>query len=63
MALYGILRSADIALLMGAVLLFGVLATVMVATRKIDWYHLVLVDQQGAGAGAQASRSANRPVT
>jgi len=36
--LYGILVSEDNALMMGSLLLFGVLAAIMVATRKIDWY-------------------------
>ena len=35
--LYWILRSEDYSLLMGALLLFGVLATLMIATRRIDW--------------------------
>lgn len=39
--LYGILQSEDNALVMGSVLLFGVLAAVMVATRKIDWYNVM----------------------
>lgn len=36
--LLGILMSEDNALMMGALLVFGVLALVMVATRKVDWY-------------------------
>jgi inner membrane protein len=35
--LYWILRSEDYSLLMGALLLFGVLTILMVATRRIDW--------------------------
>jgi len=35
--LYWILRSEDYSLLMGALLLFGVLATLMIATRRVDW--------------------------
>jgi inner membrane protein len=35
--LYGLLRAEDYALLMGALLLFGVLALVMVLTRNVDW--------------------------
>jgi inner membrane protein len=35
--LYFILRSEDYSLLMGSLLLFGVLATLMIATRRIDW--------------------------
>ncbi|HEV7607419.1 MAG TPA: cell envelope integrity protein CreD [Steroidobacteraceae bacterium] len=38
--LYWILRSEDYSLLMGSLLLFGVLATLMVATRQIDWSHV-----------------------
>jgi inner membrane protein len=38
--LYGILSSEDYALLMGALLVFGVLAAVMVLTRKVDWARL-----------------------
>lgn len=36
--LYVILCSEDHALLMGSLLLFGTLAVVMFATRKLDWY-------------------------
>lgn len=36
-ALYGLLRSEDHALLLGAVLLFGVLAATMALTRRLDW--------------------------
>jgi inner membrane protein len=35
--LYWILRSEDYSLLMGALLLFGVLTVLMVATRNVDW--------------------------
>jgi len=35
--LYWILRSEDYSLLMGALLLFGVLSVLMLATRRIDW--------------------------
>lgn len=38
--LYGLLLSEDHALLLGAVLLFGVLAATMVLTRRIDWGRL-----------------------
>lgn len=37
-ALYGLLASEDNALLMGSLLLFGLLAATMVATRRLDWY-------------------------
>lgn len=36
-ALYGILQSEQNALLLGSVLIFGVLAAVMVLTRRLDW--------------------------
>ena len=39
-ALYGILASEDNALLMGALLVFGLLAVTMVITRKVDWYQI-----------------------
>lgn len=37
-ALYGLLGSEDNALLLGSLLLFAILAAIMVATRRIDWY-------------------------
>jgi inner membrane protein len=39
-ALYGLLSSENNALLLGALLLFGVLALLMIATRRVDWYAL-----------------------
>lgn len=39
-ALYGLLMSENNALVLGSVLLFAVLAAVMVATRKVDWYQI-----------------------
>lgn len=39
-ALYGLLLSEDNALVLGAGLLFAILAAIMVATRKVDWYRL-----------------------
>lgn len=36
--LYGLLRAEDYALLMGSLLVFGLLAGVMLLTRKLDWY-------------------------
>ena len=36
--LYALLRSEDHSLLLGAMLVFGVLATVMLMTRRVDWY-------------------------
>lgn len=37
-ALYGLLVSEDNALVLGAGLLFLILATIMVVTRRVDWY-------------------------
>lgn len=42
--LYGILVSEDNALMMGSLLLFGVLAAIMVATRRLDWYGVMGAD-------------------
>ena len=39
-ALYGLLLSEDNALVMGSGLLFAILSTLMLATRKVDWYQL-----------------------
>lgn len=39
-ALYGLLLSEDNALVLGSGLLFAILAVVMVATRKVDWYQV-----------------------
>ena len=38
--LYALLSAEDYALLMGSLLVFGLLAVVMVLTRKLDWYGL-----------------------
>lgn len=38
--LFAILQSEDNALVMGSLLIFGVLAFVMLVTRKLDWYRL-----------------------
>ncbi|MBL8515367.1 MAG: cell envelope integrity protein CreD [Betaproteobacteria bacterium] len=40
LALYGLLLSEDNALVLGTLLLFAALATVMVLTRKVDWFRL-----------------------
>ena len=39
-ALYGLLVSEDNALVLGAGLLFAVLAAIMLVTRKVDWYQV-----------------------
>lgn len=47
-ALYGLLVSEDNALLMGAILVFCMLAALMLLTRKIDWYALSPADSPAA---------------
>jgi inner membrane protein len=42
--LYGLLRAEDYALLMGSILVFGLLAGVMLLTRKLDWYGVGKLD-------------------
>ena len=39
--LYALLKAEDYSLLGGALLLFGLLAAVMLATRRVEWYQLV----------------------
>jgi inner membrane protein len=39
-ALYGLLISEDNALLLGALLVFVLVAAAMVITRNVDWYSL-----------------------
>jgi inner membrane protein len=39
-ALYMLLQAEDYALLSGSILLFALLAGVMIATRRVDWYQL-----------------------
>jgi inner membrane protein len=48
--LYWILRSEDYSLLMGALLLFGVLAILMIATRRIDWSNVARLKISREGA-------------
>ena len=38
--LYALLKAEDYSLLGGSLLLFGLLAIVMIATRRVDWYAL-----------------------
>ncbi len=48
-ALYGLLISENNALVLGSLLLFAILAGVMIATRKVDWYQ---ISQPAPVAGA-----------
>ena len=45
--LYATLKAEDYALLGGALLLFGLLAAVMIATRRVDWYALTVRRKEG----------------
>ncbi len=45
--LYWILRSEDYSLLMGALLLFGVLAILMITTRRVDWSSVGRIREAG----------------
>ncbi len=49
-ALFGVLQSEQNALLFGSLLLFGVLAALMIGTRRIDWYRVGLNREAAAGA-------------
>ena len=55
--LYGILVSEDNALMMGSLLLFGVLAAIMVATRQIDWYNVMGSDAPPEAVPPATARS------
>jgi inner membrane protein len=56
-ALFGLLQMEQAALVMGALLVFGVLAAVMVLTRRLDWYGL-----SAQGGGGQAGNVADAPA-
>lgn len=54
-ALYGLLASESNALLLGALLMFGMLALLMIATRRVDWYSLGPKDSDPAATpGAES---------
>ena len=55
--LYGLLLSEDNALVLGAGLLFLILAAIMVATRKVDWYQ----DVPKTGIAAPAASTQPSP--
>jgi len=55
-ALYALLQLEQTALLLGSIMLFAVLAGIMVATRRIDWYGLFeRMRVQGGGPVAPAA--------
>jgi len=56
-ALYALLQLEQTALLLGSIMLFAVLAGIMVATRRIDWYGLFERVRAQGGAPAQAATS------
>jgi inner membrane protein len=49
--LYALLKAEDYSLLGGSLLLFGLLAIVMIATRRVDWYALT-ARREGGNAAA-----------
>lgn len=70
--LYVLLQQEQRALVLGSVLLFAVLAAVMVATRRLDWYALVAqmretgaarVSDRTARGTAAATPAAGQPTT
>ncbi|PWF54890.1 cell envelope integrity protein CreD [Massilia glaciei] len=58
-ALYGLLISENNALVLGSLLLFALLAGLMVATRKVDWYQVA----RSNAAAAVAQSPAAAPVS
>ena len=62
-ALYALLQLEQTALLLGSVMLFAVLAALMVATRRIDWYGVFeRLRAEGGAPAAQAAASGVAPV-
>jgi inner membrane protein len=51
--LYLLLQAEDYSLLGGSLFLFGLLAAVMLATRRVDWYGI----SRRANESAQAARA------
>jgi inner membrane protein len=47
-ALYGLLVSEDNALVLGSLMLFAILATLMLVTRRVDWYAPASAEQADA---------------
>jgi inner membrane protein len=61
-ALYALLQLEQTALLLGSLMLFAVLAALMVATRRIDWYGLFARMRAESSAPAQAATGATPPA-
>src|SRR5678810_806597 len=63
-ALYALLQLEQTALLLGSIMLFAVLAGIMVATRRIDWYGLFerMQRAQDGAPAAQAATSGAAPA-
>jgi len=62
-ALYGLLISEDNAMVMGAGLLFAILAGIMVVTRKVDWYKVgASVNPPPVQRAPQPSPNADAPA-
>lgn len=56
--LYLLLQSADNALMLGTALLFAILATIMLLTRRIDWYQIA----QGGNAAQPQPAAEGEPA-
>lgn len=53
-AIYGLLISEDNALLLGSLLLFGLIALVMISTRKVNWYERTeVLGRTGSMSGSE----------
>ncbi|MGZ8260122.1 MAG: inner membrane CreD family protein, partial [Caldimonas sp.] len=61
-ALYALLQLEQTALLLGSIMLFAVLAAIMVATRRIDWYGLFARMRAEGGESAGAAKAAATPA-
>lgn len=55
--LFALLGAEDYALLMGSLLVFGVLAGVMVLTRKLDWYGVGKTPSSSSGCATPGSQA------
>jgi inner membrane protein len=62
-ALYVLLQQEQAALVLGSLLLFAVLAAVMVATRRLDWYALLAELRQPRRGHTAASFESQEPLS